>query len=134
MFRKSLVVAATVAVMTLSTPVFAAEWMAVPEETSVTQRISLDSMQKVVTAAAITRNWEIIENAPGKLHLRYAKRPKWWVDVAVTYTEKTYKISYVDSFGLNYKVKDKGAVIHRNYNRWIANLDKSIQLELNRIH
>ena len=134
MFKKSLVVAAAAAVMAFSTPVFAAEWMNVPPEVSLAQPVPIDSMQKVVTAAAMTNNWQIVKNTTGSLHLRYARQPKWWVDVVVTYTENKYKISYVDSYGLDYQVKGSGAVIHRNYNRWIRNLDKKIQLELNRVH
>nr|WP_256834309.1 hypothetical protein [Pseudomonas oleovorans] len=49
-------------------------------------------------------------------------------EITIPYSASSYSIRYRDSQNLGYK----NGKIHRNYNKWIHNLDRSIQQELNR--
>lgn len=46
--------------------------------------------------------------------------------ISVKYTDEFYSIKYLDSANLNYD----GTNIHKNYNGWITNLNRSIQTQL----
>lgn len=50
-------------------------------------------------------------------------------EVRITYTASSYDIKYDSSFNL----QASGGKIHKNYNRWVRNLDKDIQLNLSRV-
>lgn len=47
-------------------------------------------------------------------------------EVRITYTATSYDIKYDSSLNL----QASGGKIHKNYNRWVRNLDKDIQLNL----
>ena len=47
-----------------------------------------------------------------------------WAEVRITYTATSYDIKYDSSLNL----QASGGKIHKNYNRWVRNLDKDIQL------
>ena len=47
-------------------------------------------------------------------------------DIRIPYSATSYSINYESS--LNLKASD--GKIHKNYNRWVHNLDKDIQLNL----
>ena len=49
--------------------------------------------------------------------------------VDITYDKKTYSIKYKDSTDLDYD----GNNIHSNYNGWIENLNRAIQMQLSSI-
>lgn len=132
MINNTLFVAVAAALMAASSAVSANPMIQLPPQQIVTN-VTMDQLQKCVTASAISTNWTILENQPGSLLIRYSRNPKWWVNVKVTYSEKEYRIAYVDSNGLNYRIKDGVPDIHRNYNRWIKNLNKYIQVNLSRL-
>ncbi|HEY0211625.1 hypothetical protein [Acerihabitans sp.] len=48
-------------------------------------------------------------------------------DIQIVYSATEYKINYIASKNL---LADGRGHIHRNYNNWIKNLDKDIQLNL----
>jgi hypothetical protein len=47
-------------------------------------------------------------------------------EVRVNYTATSYSITYANSQNL----RASGGKIHKNYNRWVNNLDKDIQVNL----
>lgn len=47
--------------------------------------------------------------------------------IEIQYNNNSYSILYKDSSNLNYD----GTKIHSNYNGWIQNLQKAIQVQLN---
>jgi TolB-like protein len=55
------------------------------------------------------------------------KESSWWVEIRVCYWDDEYWFEYVDS--LNLDANPAKDVIHRNYRRWIPNLDKNISLK-----
>lgn len=132
MIKHALTAAAVASIMALTAPAFGAS-SPVPMEEIPTQSISSDvplaRIQKSIVAAAMQNNWTIVKNDLGHLQLRYS-RGTWWVLVNVDYSEKNYTISYADSVNLGYGTKDGATVIHRNYNRWVRNLNKNIKTML----
>jgi len=46
--------------------------------------------------------------------------------VAIAYSTRSYSITYKDSHTMNYD----GATIHRNYNKWVRNLEILINRQL----
>lgn len=71
------------------------------------------------------RNWRMKTESVGVIDGRYISRGHM-AHIRINYTANGYRINYVDSENLN---ADNGK-IHRNYNRWINNLDHDIQLRL----
>lgn len=47
-------------------------------------------------------------------------------EIRINYTASSYDINYENSQNL----RASGGQIHKNYNRWVRNLDKEIQLNL----
>lgn len=86
------------------------------------------SMQQVTTAimrAGTRLGWQMVPEGPGRLTGRLALRSHLAV-VDVSHDTRSYSIKYRDSTNLN----AQDGMIHRNYNGWVQNLDKSIRAEL----
>src|SRR5689334_23128973 len=84
-----------------------------------------DQVRQAIIAAGTSRGWTMTDTKPGVVH-GTVKSHKHQADVDVTYTATSYSIDYVSSVDLDYK----NGMIHRNYNRWVANLNQAIQLLL----
>jgi hypothetical protein len=86
------------------------------------------TMTQVTTAimrAGTRLGWQMQPEAPGRLSGRIALRTHTAV-IDVEHDTKSYSIKYRDSTNLD----AKDGMIHKNYNGWIQNLDKSIRAEL----
>lgn len=129
MTRIMSVVTASILAAAVAVPASAATMMVIPTQ-KVSPAKSLTAMQQIVTQSAERYKWDIVSNKPGLLALSYGRTGKWAVKVDVEYTGSQYTIKYKDSFGLDYQVKNGVADIHRNYNRWINNLNTEIQYRL----
>ena len=84
-----------------------------------------DDVQKAILRACNDRGWSAQVESEGVIQASIIVR-RHSAKVKIQYTNSTVSISYVDSTELKYK----GDRIHRNYNRWVANLYHSIQTEL----
>ena len=84
-----------------------------------------DDVQKAILRACNDRGWSAQVENEGVIQASIIVR-RHSAKVKIQYTNSTVSISYVDSTELKYK----GDRIHRNYNRWVANLYHSIQTEL----
>jgi len=84
-------------------------------------------IKAAILHAGKTRGWTMVESEPGRVTLRYAPRTHEVV-VAVRYDNNGFKIEYVSSVEMNYRVKGNTPEIHGNYNRWIRNLSQDIQM------
>jgi hypothetical protein len=74
------------------------------------------------------RNWIMREVSRGVIRGELRVRQHRAV-IEITYTNSEFNIDYVESANL-----DAGPDgIHRNYNRWIANLESDIRSELSRV-
>jgi hypothetical protein len=89
------------------------------------QELPLREIRNAIIDAAYSRKWRIQEIGRRQLRATYSPRKSTAV-VIITYDHKYYSIAYHDSRYLQYG----GGLIHRNYNRWVRNLDRDIQRRL----
>ncbi|MBP3417487.1 MAG: hypothetical protein J6K76_08990 [Spirochaetaceae bacterium] len=88
--------------------------------------IDMERFEEVAARGARSHGWKVLETSPGVIKLKLEKRD-WWVTMNICYWEDEYWYEYQDSWNLDAKpAKDK---IHRNYRRWIANIEKKIYEE-----
>ncbi|WP_034913971.1 MULTISPECIES: lipoprotein [Erwinia] len=92
---------------------------------TVSAKYSGEQIKKAVTEAGLARQWVMQPAGPGVINGHLMQRGHR-ADIRVTYGTGQYAIDYVSSQNL---LAENGQ-IHRNYNRWIANLDQDIQLRL----
>jgi len=86
-----------------------------------------DSIKKSIIAGCIERNWTCQQVAPGKILATINVR-KHHAEADIIYNINNYSITYKDSNMLDYS--EKYYTIHRNYNRWVRNLNDAIIKEL----
>ena len=84
-----------------------------------------DQVKTAILKAGQKRDWIMTETGPGMIKGRLQSRDHS-VQVSIPYTATSYSINYENS--LNLKAAD--GKIHKNYNRWVNNLDHDIQLIL----
>ncbi|MCP4286873.1 MAG: hypothetical protein GY792_20915 [Gammaproteobacteria bacterium] len=88
--------------------------------------VSATDVRKAIIRAGGALGWNFKDTGPnmleGTLHLR-----SHIAKVDIPYGKDSYSILYKDSTNLRYD----GSKIHSNYNGWIQNLQKSIQVQLN---
>ncbi|SCA56660.1 conserved hypothetical protein [Candidatus Terasakiella magnetica] len=87
--------------------------------------MSLREISEVIELSAMNRKWLVEEQYPGLLKLTFRKKTHVAV-IEVTFDQSSYSIKYLNSVDLLYN----GSRIHRNYNRWVANLEKDIEMNL----
>ncbi|EIU7558797.1 hypothetical protein MNY66_17870 (plasmid) [Moellerella wisconsensis] len=90
--------------------------------TTITANVSADKVKEAILLAGKERKWIMTQVKPGVIDARYVPRGHS-VSVRINYTATSYTINYVSSN--NMKAGD--GKIHKNYNRWINNLDVDIQ-------
>lgn len=73
--------------------------------------------------AAAGLGWETVVIRPGEIRATLHLRSHVAV-TEITYNEQVFSILYVDSTNLQYN----GTSIHKNYNGWIENLQRAINL------
>ena len=82
-------------------------------------------MQSAIVEAGAANHWIISPASPGVMNGQLSERGHT-ADIRITYTANSYRIDYVSSTNL----KAGSGQIHRNYNRWIQNLNQGIQTRL----
>jgi hypothetical protein len=87
--------------------------------------VTMNQVSTAIMRAGTSRGWQMQAEAPGKISGRLALRMHMAV-IDVQHSTKSYSIKYRDSSNLD----AKDGMIHRQYNNWIQNLDKSIRVEL----
>jgi len=118
----------------LAMPAYAANTapMVTPDPIQVPAGKSAEEVKKAVRKAMFDKDWEVREIGPGHLQGKHTKsggKGKLHVAVLdVRFDAKSVRISYKDSEELNYD-KESG-VIHKTYNNWVRNLEKSIRANL----
>jgi predicted small lipoprotein YifL len=84
-----------------------------------------EQVKSAILKAGHQRQWIMSEAGPGVIKGRLQARDHS-ADIRIPYSATSYSINYESS--LNLKASD--GKIHKNYNRWVHNLDKDIQLNL----
>jgi hypothetical protein len=86
---------------------------------------TLEEVKVAIIAGCRARGWSPSISADGKIVANILVRSKFYAEVEISYTKKTYSIVYKSSRELDY---DEGKrKIHRNYNKWVGMLSASIQ-------
>ncbi len=92
---------------------------------SLPQPLDTELLAKSIRLSLVQYGWVIEEDRTGLIEARYSKSEGAIVaDIRIEYDKTGYVISYVDSSNLDADLEE--GVIHKNYVRWIANLNKSI--------
>lgn len=94
-------------------------------ESTIIHNVSINKVKQAILEAGQKRDWIMAEVSPGVINGKLVSRDHS-VNIQITYSTKTYKINYISSQNL----MASGGAIHKNYNRWVNNLDKDIQLRL----
>ncbi|BBQ84478.1 hypothetical protein WP3W18E02_30070 [Klebsiella sp. WP3-W18-ESBL-02] len=86
---------------------------------------SAEQVKNAILKAGIQRDWIMTEAAPGVIKATQKARDHS-ATANIKYSATGYSIVYDSSFNL----KASDGKIHKNYNRWVRNLDKDIQVNL----
>ncbi|HAU5601641.1 TPA: hypothetical protein JD320_000785 [Citrobacter koseri] len=84
-----------------------------------------EQVKNAILKAGVQRQWIMSEVGPGVIKGRQQTR-NHVAEVRITYSAIGYDIKYDSSLNL----QASGGKIHKNYNRWVHNLDKDIQVNL----
>jgi hypothetical protein len=87
--------------------------------------VTLDEVTDAIVRAGTNIRWIMVEEGPGHIVGTLNIREHQAV-VDIFYTVESFTIKYKDSLNLLYN----GSSIHRNYNKWIMNLEQAIQKEV----
>lgn len=106
-----------------------------PDPVTINCNLPAEKMQQGIMSGGAMRHWMVISQTPGNAELQYIKgNNKHIITVNVSYTENTFAVTYKDSSGLNYAVKDDGTRrIHPRSVGWMSNLSNDIQRTTNNL-
>ena len=91
-----------------------------------TAQVSEEKMKTVIVNALQKREWTVQRLSPQLVQAEITVRNQYYAAIDIRYTPNSYAITYRDSRELGYK----DGKIHRNYNRWVNNLDHDIMAGL----
>jgi hypothetical protein len=87
--------------------------------------IDMGKLKSSIQLALIDLNWRTISQTEDSVSAEFRKdEGEVRATIKVAFSTSGYQIQYVDSRGLNVDLEEK--TIHRNYMRWVRNLDKEI--------
>lgn len=89
-------------------------------------QVSEEKMKTVIVNALQKREWTVQRLSPQLVQAEINVRNQYYAAIDIRYTCNSYAITYRDSRDLGYK----DGKIHRNYNRWVNNLDSDIMAGL----
>ena len=89
-------------------------------------QVSEEKMKAVIVNALQKREWTVQRLSPQLVQAEITVRNQYYAAIDIRYTRNSYAITYRDSRDLGYK----DGKIHRNYNRWVNNLDSDIMAGL----
>ncbi|MBN2979180.1 hypothetical protein BFW88_01765 [Pseudomonas fluorescens] len=89
-------------------------------------QVSEEKMKQVIVNALQKREWTVQRLSPQLVQAEITVRNQYYAAIDIRYTRTSYAITYRDSRALGYK----DGKIHRNYNRWVNNLDSDIMAGL----
>jgi len=90
---------------------------------------STDKIAQVIKKALVNRSWAVKGDEKGVISAQIWVRSHS-AKIKIHYNKKKITIKYVASDKLLEKHKGDTVFIHRNYNRWIKNLENDISREM----
>jgi hypothetical protein len=126
LLSKSLVAALAISVVLFagckSAPMHQASGAIVPASG---KSVSMEDIQKAMVRGGTRAGWSVIPEGPGRLSASYiAGNHNATVDIE--YDTKAYTIKHRSST----LQRSEGGAVHRLYNTWVQNLDRSIRAEI----
>mgnify|MGYP000194560426 CR=1 FL=1 len=91
--------------------------------------LSNEQVKGAIAKACTRRRWLVESATENEVIASIVVRGRHKAKISIPFTTQKFNINYVSSEGLNAK---KGK-IHRNYNRWVNNLRRTINQELGRL-
>ncbi len=91
--------------------------------------VNLDKLRPAIRMALTHFNWRILSDAEGAVTAEYVKTGQTGIkraEIKVVYDSSGYRIEYVTSQGLDADLTKMK--IHKNFVRWMRNLDKQIYM------
>jgi len=85
---------------------------------------SLPEIEKAMIRGGSRAGWQVSPEGPGKASARYTQGAHT-ATVGIEYDTKAYSIKMRET-----SVRSDGTSVHRAYNQWVQNLDRSIRVEL----
>ena len=113
-------------------PISCATFTSIPfepafEGRSLGKPVDLDKLKTAIRTALVTFNWRPLSETAGAYTAEFQKDGgSIRAEIKVVYSPSGYRIEYAGSKGLDADLEKK--MIHRNYVRWMGNLDKQIYL------
>ena len=98
---------------------------------TIASKTSMKQVETAIKKGALRKNWSVKKEKEGLLTATVNVRGRHIAVVSISYNTKGYKIDYKDSQGLDYDASAN--TIHKNYNKWISNLERNINYELAQI-
>ncbi|KGY14253.1 hypothetical protein NM22_02005 [Vibrio tubiashii] len=95
------------------------------EDTPVGYNLQSKQVKMAIMQAATERGWVVDQTNENELHAKLLVRSHS-AEIKIPYNDKFYSILYLSSENL----RESGGKIHRNYNRWINNLNVDIKRNL----
>ncbi len=92
--------------------------------------LTLDDVRRTIQTAAMLKNWSLEERGPGAMLGTLNVRGKHTIMIDIAYTASSYSLNYNNSINMNYTQDGGMGIIHPNYNKWVQDLRKAIQIEL----
>ena len=96
-----------------------------PITTASAQPLTLAQVRAAIIRAGAGLKWQMKDEGPNKLIGTLVVRQHTAV-VEIPYTETSYSIKYLSSVNLH----EANGRIHKNYNGWISNLQRDINVQL----
>ena len=91
---------------------------------------NIEEVQAAVINGCNNRGWTPVMDGDAQVKCSISLRGRHHAEVLIPFSESTFSILLSSSEGLKYNPSKQ--TIHRNYNRWVANLALEIQRELGR--
>lgn len=98
---------------------------------TIQKKVTMQQVEMAIKKGAMRKNWATKKIQEGLLEATVNVRGKHIAVVDIAYNTKGYKIDYKDSQGLKYDAESN--TIHKNYNSWVAHLQRNIDYELAQI-
>jgi len=95
------------------------------ESAMIAGEISIANVETAIIRAGSVLGWTMSKKSDGHILGELALR-KHLAVIDITFDKGSYSIRYVDSTNLQFS----GGKIHTNYNGWIENLEKAINIQL----
>lgn len=92
--------------------------------------LTVHDVERAIVLGGMEHGWKIAPVAPGHMVGTLVVRGKHEAVVDITYDTHTYSVTYKDSTNLDYRPP---RFIHKNYNRWVAYLVRSINSNIQRV-